>query len=126
MVWAHLTRRITIRLSGNIIFALFAGVLCHHTETFWIQLKAFLNEHYHIFVRGAYGTESALTAVQKKAGWVQVNMAFRQCLQDLHEARLGAFLAHELVKQGNLKEVDTRYVTAMLMSHRVMQDYMDA
>ena len=73
LVWEHLDGRIEMRLSGNHTFRRFAGVLRHHTETFWTRLKAFFDEHYHAFVRGTYGSESGLTLVQRKAGWAQVN-----------------------------------------------------
>ena len=85
--WGQLEGRITIRLSGNTTFARFAMELRLHTETFWIRLTTFFNDHYHMFVRGTYGSDHGLTGVQKKTGWAQVNMVFRQCLQDLHEAR---------------------------------------
>lgn len=52
-------------------------------------------------------------------------MVFRQLLQDLHEARQCASSAHELVKEGKSREADTLYVSAVLQSHRVMQEYMD-
>lgn len=125
LVWDQLEGRIEIRLSGSDTFCCFVLHLRHHTEMFWDRLRGFFDEHYHTVVWRTHSSLVGLTVAQKKKSWTQVNDIFSQCLRDLHAARLGAGSAHELAKRGDTKGADTRYVSAILMSHRVMQDYMD-